>query len=528
MLGRLVTSIAFLLLAGCVLVPPVQPPMPADPEAARCLNLYAAMDQAIAEHGVMPSYPVRVEGFPYLRVNRFLASYRDEYLNKAELKTWLEHLAELDFEARAVELASLAEAIKTELARRHATDDLSAALASCSLKLRNHDLASPERLAQLRERAVVPSEYRTYYQILGLYPLTIFPVHYGIYRWHEETHRLFTQYPLETLPVKGKLQRFRPPHERIESFSYTNLPRDPLGIPDPNFDQLRALFNIHAPVWEIDVAGDYDLPGEPFWRADGMPSADPGTSTVYRYTSHTRWRGKVLLQLNYLIWFSKRPLTSPLDIYGGALDGLIWRVTLDENGSPLIYDSIHPCGCYHKFFPTQALQLRHRAKNLPEPPLVPQLAPVPEPGERLVVRIESGTHYIQRVYADRATGTPYVWRDYRALYLVPVEGNGRRSLFGPDGLVPGAGRAERWLLWPMGIPSPGGMRERGHHATAFVGRRHFDDPDLFERLFQAGEINHEKIHSLVDHDLDGNGGGRDRDGGRILRRRPEWLGKGVF
>jgi hypothetical protein len=27
------------------------------------------------------------------------------------------------------------------------------------------------------------------------------------------------------------------------------------------------------------------------------------------------------------------------------------------------------------------------------------------------------------------------------------------------------------------------MRQWGRHATAFVGRRHFDDPWLFERYF---------------------------------------------
>jgi hypothetical protein len=34
----------------------------------------------------------------------------------------------------------------------------------------------------------------------------------------------------------------------------------------------------------------------------------------------------------------------------------------------------------------------------------------------------------------------------------------------------------------MGIPSPGAMRQRGLHATAFAGRRHFDDPDLLDTL----------------------------------------------
>jgi hypothetical protein len=35
----------------------------------------------------------------------------------------------------------------------------------------------------------------------------------------------------------------------------------------------------------------------------------------------------------------------------------------------------------------------------------------------------------------------------------------------------------------MGIASAGAMRQWGHHATAFVGRRHFDDADLLARRF---------------------------------------------
>jgi hypothetical protein len=35
----------------------------------------------------------------------------------------------------------------------------------------------------------------------------------------------------------------------------------------------------------------------------------------------------------------------------------------------------------------------------------------------------------------------------------------------------------------MGVREPGAMRQWGRHATAFVGRRHFDDHDLFARYF---------------------------------------------
>ncbi|MDQ2695366.1 MAG: hypothetical protein M3Z21_08305, partial [Pseudomonadota bacterium] len=217
------------------------------------------------------------------------------------------------------------------------------------------------------------------------------------------------------------------------------------------------------------------------------PTVDPAQPVAYRYLSFTRWRGEVLAQLNYVVWFAERPRRGPLDILGGPLDGLVWRVTLDAAGRPLVYDSIHPCGCYHLFFPSLELRPRPGVWELPEPPMIPQYAPRLAPGRRIVVRVESGTQYIQRVYADAvAEGTAYSLRDYRDLYRLP-DGSVRRSLFAADGLVPGTARRERFLLWPMGIPSPGAMRERGRHAVAFVGRRHFDDPRLLESLFQPAE-----------------------------------------
>jgi len=36
----------------------------------------------------------------------------------------------------------------------------------------------------------------------------------------------------------------------------------------------------------------------------------------------------------------------------------------------------------------------------------------------------------------------------------------------------------------MGIESAGAMRQWGHHATEFVGERHFDDANLIDRYFK--------------------------------------------
>jgi hypothetical protein len=104
----------------------------------------------------------------------------------------------------------------------------------------------------------------------------------------------------------------------------------------------------------------------------------------------------------------------------------------------------------------------------------------------MVLHLQSGTHYLTGigVTGDEAQ-TRYGFEDDDTLRSLPLPGGGRRSIYGSDGLVAGSERPERWLFWPMGVPSAGTMRQWGHAATAFLGRRHFDDADLIERRFAA-------------------------------------------
>ena len=182
----------------------------------------------------------------------------------------------------------------------------------------------------------------------------------------------------------------------------------------------------------------------------------------------------------------RRPRAGAFDLLGGHLDGLTWRVTLDDDGSPLLYDTMHNCGCYHWFFP--APRLIARAEQAPladEGALIPAAAPTLNSAQRIVLRLETGTHFITGVSAGSAAGgLNYRLADYDDLRRLPLPEGGSRSLFGPHGFVAGTERAERFVLWPMGIERPGAMRQWGHHATAFIGRRHFDEARLIERYFE--------------------------------------------
>jgi hypothetical protein len=121
--------------------------------------------------------------------------------------------------------------------------------------------------------------------------------------------------------------------------------------------------------------------------------------------------------------------------------------------------------------------------------MLPQPAPPARERQPLVLRIASHTHFIQRLYHDESpsgslpAAQPLAWEEYDVLRSLPAD-EGYRSLFGAYGLIAGTERTERFLLWPMGIRSPGAMRQWGRHPTAFVGRRHFDDAFLIESLFE--------------------------------------------
>src|SRR6185503_1306637 len=81
--------------------------------------------------------------------------------------------------------------------------------------------------------------------------------------------------------------------------------------------------------------------------------------------------------------------------------GLVWRVTLAPDGEPLLFDSIHPCGCFHLFFPTPRARPRPAPDELEEWAFAPQALPRFAEGERALVRVATRTHYIERVSAVR-------------------------------------------------------------------------------------------------------------------------------
>jgi hypothetical protein len=488
-LRLLLTAGALMLAAGCA---EFDQPLPSGPEARspdaqECTAWFTRLDQAIDQAGVRDGETYRVPGFPYLRVNRYLASFRQQaQKDSIAFAAWEKHLRDLDARARSYELKNLPQPLLASLGA-NGRPEAAARTDRCAVSMAALDAATASRRHMLAERAQVPDDYADWKRTVGLYPAFSVAFFEFAKKWQSDAAATFQQTAAGTTEQQG-LVRYQPPDngapaQRIAAI-VTHAKTDALGIPqfsDRDRDILLATF---APIFEIETTGEYDRFGPLQWRAGETPEVDVSRPTAYRRVAFTRYSGRTLVQLVYMVWFPERPQSNSLDPLSGKLDGIVFRVTLDQSGHPLVYDSIHLCGCYHMFFPTP------RAKPIPPPDpkvewaFVPRTLPAIEAPQRVVVRMTTRSHYLTDVRPDAGGhGAVYAMADDGELRTLATP-EGTRSAFGPNGIVPGTDRGERLVTWPLGIESAGAMREWGRHATALVGRRHFDDADLIERRFE--------------------------------------------
>lgn len=423
-----------------------------------------------------------------MRIDRFLASFATESLIGEAYAAWLERLRKLDMTARLIEWRNLPPVASAWLEASFGPNVETAANA-CGHMLSEQTLIYPSLRSQLLSAIESPDAYSTWQRFFGVYFLSRWAIVEGVQREQQEMRELFIKKDL-SLSVTDQLIRYAPPvAEAMDVVEVADIleqsARNPLGIPEPSEEQLTLLFSALAPVWIVDTANDSDRIGTAAIDADGNAAIDTQHPVVYALPSHTRFSGQVLLQLNYIIWFPARAAEGWLDIYSGRFDGLIWRVTLGMDGKPLAYDSIHSCGCYYQIFPGEGVRVV-QPQDGSEPILSPMSIPALKPGEQLAIRLASRTHFILGITPQRPMpgSTIYGWLDYNQLRSLRMSNGQYRSLFNANGLLQDSERLERFLLWPMGVPSAGAMRQWGTHAIAFLGKRHFDDPWLMEKLIR--------------------------------------------
>lgn len=484
---RLMLLGVVLVVGACsTLAPPSAPLPPGLRDEAGCAAWWAQLDAAVERAGVRDAESPAIPGVPGLRVDRIALATRDRLDSDAAARAaWLGRAAELDRSGRAAEIRNLP---ATAWPLGEARDPAAAQARSdgCRDRLLQQLQGQPALATAVAARAVVPSRYSPALRTLGLYPLTRIPFFQGVQGWQAAHEALMARWRQPT----PALQRHEPPtvNASVPSVPPGGWPRDALGLPQLAAAEADRWLQWWAPVIEVEAQGDFDRFGAPLWSTAAVPQVDTREPVVYQRLSFARLGGRWLPQLVYTLWFPERPPRGALDLLSGALDGVVLRLTLGEDGQPLLLDSIHACGCYHLFFPAAALKPRTGAPADQEWLFAPAPLPPLGPPQRLVVRISSASHDLVGLDItprDRAAaGLAYALRGEHELRSLPAP-TGRRSLYGPDGLVPGTERGERWLFWPMGIASAGAMRQWGHHATAFVGERRFDDPELLEARFEV-------------------------------------------
>ena len=483
---RLSSAVLLLMLGACATVQ--QPHMAhlqaADAEVRECAQWFLDTDAAVAAAGVRDHEAARVPGFPYLRSTRFLAGLGAEAAVDDKLRSaWLELMRAADLRARDAELRNLPTGTASNVPL--------AMVQRCGETLLRKDRDDPIVIAALPERARVPDAYEDWQRVAGLYALTRIPFGSGVAQWHDEARAMFER-SRSGAATAHPVERYVPPAasrytRRQVAQLLAQAATAPFGLPQLSAAEEARLFSTYAPVFEVETTGAYDRPGALQWRSEEHPTVNPVQPVVYPRMTYARYRGRTLVQLVYTMWFGERPADHAVDILAGKLDGLVWRVTVGPDGRPLLFDTMHPCGCFHMFLPTPA------AKALPAPEpgdewvFIPATFPQVKEGQRVRLRLATRSHYLvdASVEADGSgTGHAYDFLDEAQLRSLPLPEGGFRSIYGPDALVPGSERLERFLFWPMGIPSAGAMRQWGNHATAFLGKRHFDDADLVEQRFR--------------------------------------------
>jgi hypothetical protein len=472
------------LLAACSTLAPALPEPRAQDQA--CRDWFERFDAVTQVHGVADGAAARVPGFPFLRSDRLHASYR-EALPADAWPAWLDGLGALGAQARAIETANLPDGALADLGVSDKAG-LRARSEACAQSLSDSVRQDPRQQAALRARALVPDDYELFLRTLGLYPITRLPFFAGVERWQQRWGGWFEAAAQVPDGAPG-WTRYTPPPAPEGVLVVPTLARDALGLLRPDAATAERLLQAYAPVIEVETRGDADRFGRLAWGQGPAPEVRQGEPVVYQRLAQTRWGDSTLLQLIYSVWFPERPASGAFDLLAGRLDGVVLRLTLDAQGRVLLFDSIHACGCYHLFVPTPALVPRPAPAAGTEWAFVPATLPALAPGQRLRVRLSAGEHQVVGVHpvvanAVPAAGLPYRLIDEDELRRLPLPGGGgTRSVYGPDGIVAGSERAERWLFWPMGIASPGAMRQWGRQPTAFVGRRHFDDARLIEQRF---------------------------------------------
>lgn len=488
-------TIITLTLYACT--PGVKPSVfPATGDAAAGADFLLDLDKAVIDAGVNNAAGFRIEGFPYLRTNRFLCGLKNRITIPAEKNIWIDWMRDEDTSARYTEIACLPSGLLKELAARAdvspSVEALSAYAERCADDLFSVCRDQPGFFESVSKAAECPSEYKTALRVAGAYPLAALPVAFLTKKAHKRMTRWFSQ-KTDEIPPRGTWISYVP--NRRYGFTTDEIGRmiqkasdNVLRVPRPDEATGQVLAAIFAPVITQDIRDEADRIGAVEWRKETI-YVDGDRPSVYYYLTNAFYHRRPILQINYAVWYPARTGPGAPWIERGELDGLTIRLSLDWNGRPVMVDIMNNCGCYHFFIPAEGTVKAVKPQPLTIDAFAPARLPGPFSGTPLNVHVNADWHQVVGITTTPppVEDIPYRLVPYQTLEMLTKTGDVHESLFNARGIAKGSKRIEPFLLFSMGIPKVGSMRQRSHHALKLVGKSYFSDPDLFDQNFEFTE-----------------------------------------
>ncbi|MGF1871270.1 hypothetical protein [Photobacterium indicum] len=440
-----------------------------------CVHKLIQFKQTVKTQGVQDAQLFWTPDYPSLAFDRFSVALIPQ-LTSAQSKTqWLNHVAQQAEIQRGIEYNNLLnkQAINIESQER------------CAKQLTTTLATNDQFWSQLQQYPpIITSNYQNWQRIIGIYPVSRLFAIPSIYTEKKRILSGFIEAVDNDTIAYAMSDKPRLTQQEIQSWFAQTTARADLHWPLLTEDQLTQLLAFYAPEFIVESASLDDKPGLVTYVSDDQAAVNTNEPIVYIDHSFTLFHGRTLLQLNYSLWFANRTAKSSFDPYAGKFDGVLFRLTLDEQGKPYILDSIHHCGCYHMVFAlNEELQFAPTNAKIESPTSLHIYRQ--RSADTLKISLSSGEHMIKDVHwADKDVFarrlTPL---NYQTLRSLPTPNGQNKSLFDQNGMLLISERLERFYLWPFGVASPGTTRQIGQHAVTFIGERHFDDANIFDTLF---------------------------------------------
>jgi hypothetical protein len=286
-------------------------------------------------------------------------------------------------------------------------------------------------------------------------------------------------------------------------------PQDLVAYYAPVFVQQRVdtAARAHPYPPEYDEIGEARLRPGPDGKFKAIVEGPPKVYAIYE---KKLIGGRDHAQLTYTTWYPAHPRMKTIDLEAADIDSCVLRITLDTGNTPLFYETIAACGCFHKVFVVRWLE-DEAARTFGPPQKGKKYAVersvkdsidwevagvVDQPRDRPrhpVVFLQAGDHKVIGLGSaarlrvpPRADIRAYALADYRDLYAVPVAGTSDRAPFfdlGKGGKVWGAERKERLLLSLVGVDAAGQPRANDQIKLHF-DQSTWGDPTIYERFLR--------------------------------------------